>query len=207
MADQTEQTDSGLNRDRMGQQAQACLSELDDIVSVLIGGSEVSGHFDRIIQASTLHLDDWVDGEKDGDDTLYAALDRVGTLGKTEDGAADSEAVVPLVTSEEEPYVLADLGARGSGLGPRSSGIGARSSGIGARGSELGAPEPSVAETRADVAEPSVDEYYVRRGSKVTGPVSARVIRKNIDHGRLRSTDEVGSSESGPWKSLNESNF
>jgi tetratricopeptide (TPR) repeat protein len=53
MADQIGTTDSELNRDRMGQRVRGCLSELDDIVSDLLGGDEVTGQLDQIIEAGT----------------------------------------------------------------------------------------------------------------------------------------------------------
>ena len=94
MADQTRTTDGGLNRDRMGQRIQQSLSELDAMVAELLGSDEVSGQFDRITRASTTYLDDWVDGHQDGDDSLFAALDRT----TAQPGGIDSaQAAVPPV--------------------------------------------------------------------------------------------------------------
>ena len=76
-----------------------------------------------------------------------------------------------------------------------------------------GTPKPAAqpAATPAAVVPeavvPTAKEYYIRRGNKVMGPVSAEKVRGGIDDGRVRATDQLSEQTSGPWQTLESSEF
>ena len=198
MADQTRTTDGGLNRDRMGQRIQQSLSELDEMVAELLGSDELSGQFDRITLASTTYLDDWVDGHQDGDDSLFAAaLDR----NTAQPGGIDSaEAAVAPVEQVAQTSPTASASPTPPAASPPTP-------------APTPAPQPPPApvesatedaggESASDVAGPGANEFYIRRGTQILGPVSDRKIRLNIDKEKIRSKDEIGASQDGPWEAL-----
>ena len=47
--------------------------------------------------------------------------------------------------------------------------------------------------------------YYLRRGKKTLGPLSEDKIKKGVITGQVMGSDLIASSESGPWKSVDES--
>lgn len=47
-------------------------------------------------------------------------------------------------------------------------------------------------------------EYFIKRGDNIRGPFSKQQCRKLHEAGKLRSSDEIGRSRSGDWKSLAE---
>ena len=67
-------------------------------------------------------------------------------------------------------------------------------------------PAAQPAATPAPEASPA-KEYYIRRGNKVMGPVSAEQVRGGIDDGRVRATDQLSEQTSGPWQTLESSEF
>jgi hypothetical protein len=66
----------------------------------------------------------------------------------------------------------------------------------------IGTPQES-AQTPTPVDGP----FYVRRGSNVKGPVGPENVSKGIANGKLKPTDEISSSNSGPWQPLDQSRF
>ncbi len=65
--------------------------------------------------------------------------------------------------------------------------------------------EDAAGESTSDVAGPGADEFYIRRGTQILGPVSDRKIRVNIDQEKIRINDEIGGSQDGPWEVLGNS--
>ena len=70
-------------------------------------------------------------------------------------------------------------------------------------------PAPTPDPTPAPTPDPTPvgGPFYVRRGSKVKGPVRAEMVSKGIASGKLKPTDEISSSDSGPWQPLDQSRF
>ena len=45
-------------------------------------------------------------------------------------------------------------------------------------------------------------QYFIRRGSKVSGPAKAELLEQYAASGKLRPTDEVSTSQEGPWRAV-----
>ena len=45
-------------------------------------------------------------------------------------------------------------------------------------------------------------QYFIRRGSKVSGPAKAELLEQYAASGKLRPTDEVSPSQEGPWRAV-----
>ena len=45
-------------------------------------------------------------------------------------------------------------------------------------------------------------QYFIRRGSKVSGPAKAELLEQYAASGKLRPTDEVATSREGPWRAV-----
>jgi hypothetical protein len=43
-------------------------------------------------------------------------------------------------------------------------------------------------------------QFYLRRNSKVVGPISDEAVKKQIGRGKIQLTDEIGGASAGPWK-------
>ena len=50
-------------------------------------------------------------------------------------------------------------------------------------------------------------QYFIRRGSKVVGPVSLDIIERNIVKGRVAAADQVSETRNGQWRPLAECRF
>lgn len=47
-----------------------------------------------------------------------------------------------------------------------------------------------------------MQEFYVRKGRKIYGPYNTQALKRLYNEGKLRHSDEVGSSLTGPWHSV-----
>ena len=45
-------------------------------------------------------------------------------------------------------------------------------------------------------------QYFIRRGTKVSGPAKAELLEQYAASGKLRPTDEVSTSQEGPWRAV-----
>jgi len=48
------------------------------------------------------------------------------------------------------------------------------------------------------------NQYYVRRGSKISGPAKAELLERYAANGKLRATDQVSTSQNGPWHTVSQ---
>ncbi|MEE3368499.1 MAG: GYF domain-containing protein, partial [Planctomycetota bacterium] len=48
------------------------------------------------------------------------------------------------------------------------------------------------------------NQYYVRRGSKISGPAKAELLEQYAAKGKLRATDQVSTSPNGPWHTVSQ---
>ena len=45
-------------------------------------------------------------------------------------------------------------------------------------------------------------QYFIRRGTKVSGPAQADLLQQYAASGKLRPTDDVATSREGPWHAV-----
>ena len=45
-------------------------------------------------------------------------------------------------------------------------------------------------------------QYFIRRGTQVSGPAKAELLEQSAASGKLRPTDEVATSREGPWRAV-----
>ena len=48
------------------------------------------------------------------------------------------------------------------------------------------------------------NQYYVRRGSKISGPAQAKLLEQYAANGKLQATDQVSTSQNGPWHAVSQ---
>jgi S1-C subfamily serine protease len=44
------------------------------------------------------------------------------------------------------------------------------------------------------------DEFFLRRGGKVLGPIGSAVLKQRVSNGKVLASDEISKSTTGPWK-------
>ena len=68
-------------------------------------------------------------------------------------------------------------------------------------------PPPAAPPAAPAPVEAAAKEYYIRRGNKMMGPVSADKVRAGIAEGRVQATDQLSEQTAGPWQALESSEF
>ena len=82
------------------------------------------------------------------------------------------------------------------------SAVDALSSGSLAAVERIGTPEDEGGTPADDVATLEGDEFYVRRGGNVKGPIRNSTVVRNFKTGKLKGDDEISQSSEGPWQPL-----
>ena len=166
---------SNIDRDHMGNRAEAAMASLEKVhnecyglTGIEVEGEEQKGQIDSLLDRTELVLDDI-----------------------SADGIMDRDAKIPtwrptLGTVEE---VIAQSTERFSG----------RTIAVNDAGAEVGSPPAANANAAAG------EIYYIRRGDKVMGPISDVKIREGIWNRKVEPTDQWATDKAGPWQVLSTS--
>ena len=169
---------------------------------------EVDGQFDGIIDHCERYLDDCGDGIKDSKKKLPSwrpellTVERVmskrvkrldGSNAKSSELHQDHLGNLIDELMDDLDAILGECFG-GAGTADRTS----------EPVDQTSPAEPAETEEPEEVA---AKEYYIRRGDKGMGPVFADNIGSGIADGRLKSTDQLSEQTSGPWQTLDTSEF
>ena len=172
---------SSIDRDHMGEHVEDALATLEDVLRECYGKSGNEDEHDE----QNGEIDNLIDHCE-----LY--LEDVG------DGIKDHDQKLftwrPLEGNALFTEVISSSTERFSGR----SKLAVESSSV---------PVVPVAAAQAPSAASEEEEFYIRRGDKVMGPISDVKIREGIWNGKVEPTDQLGSGKSGPWQVLSSSDF
>ena len=179
--------DSNIDRDHMGDAVEGALADLEDVLKECYGksgieveGEEDNGQIDNLIDHCEIYLKDVGDGIKDRDGKHLTWRPLKGNALFTEAISAHTERFSgnSRIATESEVVSVEPVAA--------------------AQAPPFKSQAPSTAPE---------EEYYIRRGNKVMGPISDVKIREGIWNGKVEPTDQLGSDKSGPWQVLSTSDF